>query len=557
MQSLIDALNALPLAGLMLVIAAGYALGEVSVRGISLGPAGATLFVALLCGYHGVRSWGLPSQPGVDLSLGAFGFMLFIYSVGFEAGPRFFASFRSRHGWRFVVVAATVNVVAVAAAVLCGSALGLGGATVAGSLAGALTSAPTYAAATELTGATGELSVAFALTYPLGLVGVVLLIQVLPRLLGQDLGAGLEEEAEMLAGLRRAHAALEGNGAGPEQTRVFRVERTEATGRPLRELALTRSTGGVLSRIRRGEEILVAGPDTILEVDDRVMASGRLEELRALERLLGPETFDARLQQRLPPPRRIQVRDREVAGKSLAELHVPAEYRCIVTRIEREDLEIDPTADVVLLRGDVVEVVGERRDVRRLARAFGRFEPAVQETHIAIYAGGILLGVMIGGIDLEIGRFDVTFGLAGGLLLSGLVLGWLGRVGPLRAEVPLSARQLVRDLGILLFVGETGLAAGAQVLAGLREPPWTMVLTGAVVTVVTVLGSLVVGRVVLGLRPIDAWGAVSGGLTSSAALLAVRRAADTNQAAVSYAVAYGVGSVLATLAGQVVLWLMG
>ena len=193
MQGLVDLLNDSPLAGLMLVVAAGFTLGRISWRGIALGPAGGTLLVALFMGSMGLGFREMYGTKHPELTLGALGFCLFIYSVGFEAGPRFFSALRGGSGWRFVVVGAVVNVTALLLAVLCGKLMHLGEAVTAGVLSGALTSAPTYAAAIEVTRDPGALSVAFALTYPVGLAGVVVLSQFLPRLMRDDLGRGIPE----------------------------------------------------------------------------------------------------------------------------------------------------------------------------------------------------------------------------------------------------------------------------------------------------------------------------------------------------------------------------
>ena len=183
----IDFLNQNPFACLMLVVAAGYLLGVPRWRGMSLGPAGGTLFVALFLGHFGLRLGGLYGEPKPAVTVGTFGFALFIYSVGFEAGAGFFATLRSTRGWRMVTVGVAVNVVAVLVAVVCGFWLELDASTTAGVLAGALTSAATLAAVSEVCPDPAALSVAFGLTFPFGLVGLVFLVQTLPRLMGNDL----------------------------------------------------------------------------------------------------------------------------------------------------------------------------------------------------------------------------------------------------------------------------------------------------------------------------------------------------------------------------------
>lgn len=535
----------------MLVIALGYSLGRVSVHRLALGPAGATLLVGLVAGW-----WLREPSASTSTTLvtaGALGFALFIYSVGFDAAPHFFASFRERRGWRFVAVGAFVNGIALATALVVTTVLDLSPSAAAGMLAGALTSPPTYAAASEIAGDPATLALSFAITYPVGLVVLVVLVQVLPRLRSEDLTLGAASDEELEARSRRAAPAA---GLTPEVTRSFLVRVPDSAGKTLAELNFTGRTGCVVSRVHRGSDLFVPAADTVLLLGDRLLATGRVDELALLETLVGPETHDAELSDPGQPPRRIEVLRPEVAGRSLRELDLGRRHHCVVTRVERGRLLLEPGADLRLQRRDVVEAVGRREDLRHLARALGRFARPLTETDVAVYAGGIVLGLLLGSLRVAgPGGADLGLGWAGGLLLAGLLLGSRDRIGPLRTHVPLGARQLVRDLGILLFIGERGLAVGGGGLGPAAWAAWPATIGAVGVTVATVVGGLVLARRFLGLRPLDAWGAIAGGLTSSAALQAVRREADSPEAAASYAAAYAVASILATLAGPLLILL--
>jgi putative transport protein len=547
MQELIRWFNTIPLAGLMLVVAIGFTLGRLRWRGISLGPAGGTLLIALLLGRAGLSFRDLYGSSDPLLTVGDFGFALFIYSVGFEAGPRFFSSLFGGPGWRFVLTGAVVNVAALVLAVVFAGVLALDESLAAGLLSGALTSAPTYAAADEICSDPTKLAVAFALTYPIGLAGVVLMVQFLPRAIGQDLSKDIDDE----------DGADDGRAEGEaELTRVFDVQRDEVIGPTLRDLDLTHRTGCYITRLHRGDQILAVGADTTLQAGDHVLAKGRLDELHDLERMVGPEVYDDELRRRMQKALRVRVTHRAVCGKSLRELKLTQRHRCLIVTVERGDLAIEPDADLCLERGDVVHVLGRRRDVRHVGDLLGRFVHSSHETDVAVYAGGIFVGLLLG--QLTIPAFDtrLTLGTAGGLLIAGVLLGRFRDIGPLHANVPRAARQLVRDLGILLFVAETGVRAGESsfgVMAGQLVPT---LAAGLGVTVLSVVIALAVARWFLRLRPVDAWGSIGGGMTSSAALVAIKRAADSNEPALSYAASYAVASVLATIAGQVIVYVL-
>ena len=545
---LVDWLNQVPLAPLMLVVTLGYVIGKIEYRGISIGPAGGALGVAIALGMFGLDQRALYGTSHPGLTVGQFGFALFIYSVGFEAGPRFFSSLRGGPGWRFVLVGSLVNVFAVGIALLAGLTFGLGESITAGMLSGALTSAPTYAAAAELLGTATEradLAVSFALTYPVGLVGLVVLLQFLPRLMGDDLAKETESEED--------EKRTQGR---PELTRAFSVQRSESIGTPLRELDLTHATGCYITMIHRGSEVFVPDAETVLIAGDHVLAKGRFDELAKFEALVGAEVYDEELRQRMPAPRRIIVVSSAVIGKSLTEIDLARKYRCLVIGVTRSGVAIEPTSETVLERGDVLDIVGRRGALKKVATLLGRWQQSTNETDIAVYAAGIFLGLLLGQLRFDSLGVPFTLGTAGGLLLAGIAMGRVRTLGPINTYVPRAARQLVRDLGILLFVAETGLHAGGQSIGDWHGQVVPTLASALGVTLFSVVLAALVGRRILRLRAVDTWGSIGGGMTSSSALVVVRRAAESNQPALSYAAAYAVASVLTTVAGQLVVLLL-
>ncbi len=547
MSEIFQYLNSVPLAGLMLVVALGFLLGHLEWRDLSLGPAGGTLGVAILLGSWGLDFRQLYGSDDPRLTLGTFGFALFIYSVGFEAGPRFFPSLRGGKGWQFPFLGTVVAVASLVLALAGGWLFGLGEAVTAGLLAGALTSPPTYAAALEVCQDRAALAVAFALTFPVGLVGVVLLAQFLPKLMGDDLASGTAPEEEIEPGE---------SGPSPELRRVFEVTHEAVVGPTLAELDVSGRTGCYITRVHRGNQVRTPAATTRLELGDHVMARGRLEELQAFEELVGPEVYDDDLRRRMPSPRAIRITRGAAAGRSLRELDLVKRHRSLVTQVLRQGETIEPYADLHLMRDDTVLLAGDRDDVRAAARFLGRFERSTQETDIAIYAGGIFVGLLVGGLHLGGFGLDFRVGNAAGLLFTGVLLGRIRRIGPFSAHVPVAARQLVRDLGILLFIAETGVQAGGSSLEGIEGLVGRMLIWCVLVTVGPLAAAVFIGRHLLNMRPVDAWGSVCGGMTSSSALVVIRREADSSEPAVSYAASYAVASVLATLAGPIVVMLL-
>jgi len=537
---LLDPLNDWPLSAYMFVVALGFSVGRITWRRIALGPAAGTLLVALVCGGMGLSIQKMYDGVVPELTLGTFGFALFVYSVGFEAGPRFFASLRHRAGWQFAILGLLVNVLAIGLVLIFNALWHFGGAATPGVLAGAMTSAPTYAAALEVVKDPSALAYSFALAYPFGLAGVVLLIHFLPRLMRDDLAAGTDDEDT-------GDVRDEADPIDRRRMRSFEVEMPDVIGRPLRELRLTNITSCTITRLHRGQSVTVPNADTVLEAGDHVSVRGTVGQLHVFEQAVGREVYDEELRRRLPSGRAVRVQSREVIGKRLVELALIDRFHCVLTRVRRGEVDLTPEAGLTLARDDVVHVAGSRENVRRLADYLGRFERSSNETDIAVYAAGIFGGVLLGNAHFG----PVRLGFATGLLISGLLLGRFRRIGVLNAHVPVAARQLVRDLGILLFVAEAGLNAGAA-----PAPGWALaipiVIAGIFVTAIPMALAVAFGRYILRMRPVDAWGSVCGGMTSSAAIIALRRAADSNEPALSYATAYAIGSVVLTVAGPLV-----
>jgi len=545
MQTFIQLLNEFPLAGLMLVVAFGFTLGRWAIRGVALGPAGGTLAVALLFGAMGLSFTEMYGSEDPHLTLGSFGFALFIYSVGFEAGPRFFSSLLGAAGWKIAGVCLAVNVLSVALAIICGLLFGLDDSVTAGVLSGALTSAPTYAAAAEVCSDQSALTVSFALTYPFGLIGMVMIVLLLPRWMRDDLSSGTSELGEVDDG---------GDSVDPEVTRTFVVDNDSAVDRPLRDLDLSRRTGCYVVTVLRDGKIVVPTAQTRLEMGDHIQVKGRIDELLQFQPLVGHEVQDREFRRQLPPARRIRVLNRSGVGKSFAELDLTGRHRVLVTSIDRAGIIHEPAADFVVQRADILHVAGPRDEIRKVAIELGRYERPGDETDIAVYAGGIAVGVLIANIGVD--SYGIHLGYATGLLISGVLLGRFRRIGPVSTNVPRPARQLVRDLGIQLFVAETGVRSVVSTVTDVDGVVLMTLIAGAVTTVVPVIAGILFARRILQLKPADSWGAVGGAMTSSAALVAIRRAADSNEPALSYTAAYAVSSVLVTLAGRLVVRIM-
>lgn len=526
-----------PLLVLLAILTAGYVFGRLSIRGISLGTAG-VLFVALVAGHFGLR---VPKEV-MDLGL-----LFFAYTVGLQAGPRFFRTFRREGVQALVVGLGTVGLAAVAA-VGVAWAMGLSFDLASGLYAGALTCTPALAAAVEVVervapGQAMAPSVGYGLAYPLGEVSVILLVQLLPRLLRRDLRAEEKRWQE--------EQAVE---TPPLEVKQFRVTNPNCDGKTLREINPGRMSQANVSRVRHQDRILPATPEVTLHLDDVVMAVGPAAELDKLRLVLGEETQVPMESGTSVIAQEVVVTEGSWAGKRLAELHVRERYGVVITRLRRQGLELTPTGGMTLEVGDSLSVVGERAAVEEFAHRVGGERRRLEETRFVPFFLGLLLGVAVGVIPIALPNgLTIRLGPAGGAFLVSLGLGHFGRIGPLRLYMPSAARQFARELGLMLFLAGAGTNAGAQLVGVLQQQGWQLVLGGAVITFTAIGVGLVLTLVVYRMPLLAALGGLCAAMTNPPALSATAAQAETDMPTLAYAGVYPVGLIFKIVLAQVLV----
>ncbi len=535
-----------PVGLLFVVLAFGYLIGKTRVRGFELGSVTGVLFAGLVFGHLGFEL-----APEAQ----TFGFVLFIFSVGFQAGPGFFEVIR-REGAKYfllaIVVAATGFVLAAWFAGMLGFPIG----TSAGLLAGAMTTTPTLAAAQDAlqSGAVAlpdgmsaddavrNVTTAYAITYLFGLVGLILIIRTLPRLLGIDLPA----EARKIGG--EEVPAAPGDRIS---VRAYRVEREEIVGLPYREIRLP--ADAEIVRLRRGGELLDVSGDTVLEIGDEISVVGKLARFVEGTQVVGPELTDPELLDLETESVQIVVTRRDAVGATLGEFDVAENYGCFLTEIVRQQTPLPIEPSLELHRGDVLSVTGPSAKLDRLGERLGHLERPLAETDLLTLALGIAAGIALGTFSVTIMGVSVGLGTAGGLLTTGLVIGYLRSIRPTFGRIPGAARWVFMELGLQMFMAGVGVSAGSGIVESLTSVGPSLVLCGIVVTVAPVAAGWLVGSLVLRLNPAVLLGAITGAMTSGAALSIVNSAARSSVPALGYTGAYAFANVILTVAGTVIV----
>jgi putative transport protein len=542
-----------PVALLFLVVGLGYLVGKIRFGSLDLGPVSGVLFAGLVFGHY-----GLQISPTVQTT----GFVLFIFSVGIQAGPRFFSVLRA-DGLRYLALAVVIGGTGFALAVVLAKVLGFEFGSSAGLLAGGLTTSPTLAAAQEALragqvpvpdGVTADeaitnVTTSYAITYLFGLVGLILIIRVLPKILRIDFKA----EAQKLAARSRGGVEDEVHVLRNITVRAHRLTNPEMVGRTLGEVLEALPGRMSVEKLRRGGEFLPVTSDVKLELGDEVCLVGFHEEFVGRRGQVGPELSDPELLDTTLESVRIVPLRKKLKSVSTTLGRITAKHGVFVSRIQRLGVDIPLQGDIRIQAGDVVHVTGPSTRVRAVGEAVGRIERATEETDLITFGLGIAAGTVIGTFSIEVLGVSIGLGSAGGLLTAGLVIGYLRAIYPVFGRMPSAARWIFMELGLLVFMAGVGLRAGSGVLEALATSGLSLLAAGAVVTTVPVLVGYAFGRHVLGINPVLLFGAITGSMTSAAALSMVNREAGNSLPALGYTGAYAFANVLLTVAGSVIL----
>jgi len=533
----INALFAQEMLVLFAILAIGSWIGQLSFKSISLGAAG-VLFVAMLFGHFGL------SVPKAVMDLGL---LLFVYAVGLQAGPRFFRTFR-RHGIRYVIIALAVAGVGALATIAVGFWLGLSFELASGMYTGALTCTPALAAAIDVVeritpGASGAVSVGYGIAYPFSMIGIVLLIQVLPRLLRRELS---KEEA-----LWQKEKQVE----SPElEAKQFFISNPNCDGKKVSEVNPHRMTLANLSRIKRDEQVFAASPDFVLHLGDVVMVVGSPEELEKMHLLLGEETHERMDVNVDVLSVDVEVTEESLTGKNLAQMRVWERYTVVITRIRRQGVEITPTGSVALEMGDNIRVVGDKSAVEEFVRlVHGRARKA-EETNMLPFLIGLLLGIFVGAIPIHLpNSIQIKLGSAGGAFLVSLLVGHFGGIGALRLNVPAAAKNLSRELGLSLFLAGAGVNAGAHFVETLQQQGIRLLAGGALITILATLAGLILMHLIYRTNLLGTMGALTACLTNPPGLGAVNARTESDLPTLSYASVYPVALIFKIILAQILV----
>ena len=551
-----------PELALFLTLALGYSIGKLRLGSITLGPVVGVLIAGVVIGQLGVK---------VSSDLKTAFFLLFLFAIGYRTGPQFFSGLKSS-GFPQIALTALFCVSALALAYGAARVLGYDAGTAGGLMGGATTESATIGTATDAIQRLGldpgqtqallsNVAVAFAVTYFLTvLTNIGFLSRVAPRLLRVDL-------AKECAALEKSMGVVDETAtASGYRTFTFRAYRAEGegfAGRTVREVEKTFFDRGqrlLVPRVRQKGAVTDTTPDTVIGRGDVLAIAGRRANVISAQSAIGPEVEDKPLLDVDVEAADVVLTENAVVGRPLGDVVREAGPELLrgvgVRKITRAGVELPLAAGTRLARGDVVTLVGIPQDVARVAAGLGYTDRPTNVTEMTLVGAAVFLGGIAGIPALRLGGLELGLSESVGVLLGGLVLGWLRSVHRRIPRLPEAVVALFDSLGLTAFLAVTALAAGPDFVRGLQHSGPSLIVAGLVVALVPQLLILLAGKFLFRMHPGILLGVCCGAGTSAPALAAVQEVAKSKVPTLGYGVTYAVGNVLLALWGSVIVALV-
>ena len=540
-------------------LAAGFFIGRVKLGSFSLGTVVGTLLAGVIIGQLDIKVPAIVKNVFFDL---------FLFTTGYKVGPQFFRGLK-KDALPQLAVTVVLCVTCLLTAFVAGKLLGYDVGTTAGLLAGAFTESTVIGTASdainrlnlpgpEKTQLMNNIPVAYAVSY---LVGTAFIVWFLPNLGPKLMRVNLKEEGRKL---QSRISSAEDTEAGVYSAfqrfgvRAYRVTNPSLLNKTVAEIeAMPKEMRVFISRIRHNGVIVQPKPTTIVHPGDVIAVMTRTETLMARGTEIGPEMDDKAL---LDFPQEfldVVITNKALAGKTLKELAVMAfAHGVFLRKLIRVGELIPFTAETRVDRGDVLSLVGAKRDVERAAKELGYADRPAITTDMIFVGLGIFFGGLVGLLTITIGGLPITLTASGGALVMGLVFGWLRSVRPTFGRIPEAAMWVFDTVGLTTFMACVGLAAGPSFIAGLQKSGLSLVFVGLVVAILPHLTSILFGCYILRMNPLILLGACSGAGTVTAALRAVQDESQSKLPVLGYTVPYALGNILLTAWGPILVAMM-
>ncbi len=553
-----------PELAIFLALAMGFALGKFKYKSFTLGNVTSVLLMAVLIGQLKIEV-----SPVVKSVF----FLLFLFAVGYSVGPQFIHSLK-KEGLpqiTFTLILCTISllvtwVMAWIAGFDSGNTVGLfAGANTNSAIIGIATDTinQLHLSAEEKTTSINNIPVAFAVTYIFGTAGTAWFLSAIgPKLLGKDV---IKQTREYEATLGGSIVEEDPNMEYAYDGASFRVIQAnsnyfdrERTIEEVENMLLKKGQPVYVERIRTKEGNIIEEPaiDFKINKGDRLVLNGPVDALIADEDFIGTEVADVELLHFTAEVLKVLVSKKQACGSSLQTLKTCRKrHGVIIRKIKRGNQTLPLLKNMKLQRGDVLELEGRKSDVDRFAAYLGYAERGTNTTDILFMGLGIFLGGLLGSLAIHAGNVPLSLSASGGVLIMGIVFGWLRSLRPTFGAIPEPAVWLMNNLGLNVFVAVVGLEAGPGFVDGLKASGVNLFVAGIFISIIPVLAGIFMGRYIFKFQPAITLGACAGARTTTASLGSIEEVLQSKVPALSYTTTYAIGNTLLIIYGVVIVLL--
>lgn len=549
---------ALTVSILALVAVVGLFIGNVKFRGIGLG-IGGVLFGGIIVG-HFVSQAGMTLSSDMLHVIQEFGLILFVYTIGIQVGPGFFASLRVS-GLRLNLFAVLIVIIGGLVTAILHKLFDIPLPVVLGIFSGAVTNTPALGAGQQILRDLGtpmemvdQMGMSYAMAYPFGICGILFTMWMLRVIFRVN----VETEAQQ-------HESSRTNGGALIKTINIRVENPNLHDLAIKDVPILNGDKIICSRLKREETLKVPSPDTIIQLGDLLHLVGQPADLHNAQLVIGQEV-DTSLSTKGTDLRveRVVVTNENVLGQRIRDLHFKERYDVVISRLNRAGVELVASGDISLQFGDILNLVGRPSAIDAVANVLGNAQQKLQQVQMLPVFIGIGLGVLLGSIPVFVPGFPAALklGLAGGPLIMALILGRIGSIGKLYWFMPPSANLALRELGIVLFLSVVGLKSGGDFVNTLvNGEGLSWIGYGALITAVPLITVGILARMLAKMNYLTMCGMLAGSMTDPPALAFANNLHPTSgAAALSYATVYPLVMFLRIITPQllaVLFWSIG
>ena len=549
---------ALTVSILALVAVVGLFIGNVKFRGVGLG-IGGVLFGGIIVG-HFVSQAGMTLSSDMLHVIQEFGLILFVYTIGIQVGPGFFASLRVS-GLRLNLFVVLIVIIGGLVTAILHKLFDIPLPVVLGIFSGAVTNTPALGAGQQILRDLGtpmamvdQMGMSYAMAYPFGICGILFTMWMLRVIFRVN----VETEAQQ-------HESTRTNGGALIRTINIRVENPNLHNLAIKDVPILNGDKVICSRLKREETLKVPSPETVIQLGDLLHLVGQPADLHNAQLVIGQEV-DTSLSTKGTDLRvaRVVVTNENVLGKRIRDLHFKERYDVVISRLNRAGVELVASSDISLQFGDILNLVGRPSAIDAVANVLGNAQQKLQQVQMLPVFIGIGLGVLLGSIPVFVPGFPAALklGLAGGPLIMALILGRIGSIGKLYWFMPPSANLALRELGIVLFLSVVGLKSGGDFIHTLVDGEGlSWIGYGALITAVPLITVGILARMLAKMNYLTMCGMLAGSMTDPPALAFANNLHPTSgAAALSYATVYPLVMFLRIITPQllaVLFWSIG